>query len=32
MKIGLVQVDGHIGKKKWGSTAYPNLADRKSVV
>lgn len=26
MKIGLVQVDGHIGKKKWGSTAYPNLA------
>ena len=26
MKIGLVNVDGHVGKKKWGSTAYPNLA------
>ena len=26
MKIGLVNVDGHVGKKKRGSTAYPNLA------
>lgn len=26
MKIGLVDVDGHAGKKKWGATIYPNLA------
>ena len=26
MKIGLVNVDGHVGKKKWGSTANPHLA------
>lgn len=24
--IGLVDVDGHYGKKKWGSTVYPNIA------
>ena len=26
MKTGLVNVDGPVGKKKWDSTAYPNLA------
>lgn len=26
MKIGLVDVDGHANKKKWGATIYPNLA------
>ncbi|MBQ5827089.1 MAG: hypothetical protein IIW46_06430, partial [Bacteroidaceae bacterium] len=26
MKIGLVDVDGHCKKKKWGATVYPNLA------
>ncbi len=26
MKIGLVDVDGHAQKKKWGATVYPNLA------
>lgn len=26
MKIGLVDVDGHPKKKKWGGTVYPNLA------
>lgn len=26
MKIGLVDVDGHAHKKKWGATIYPNLA------
>ncbi len=26
MKIGLVGVDGHAKKKKWGATIYPNLA------
>lgn len=26
MNIGLVDVDGHHGKKKWGSTSYLNLA------
>ena len=26
MRIGLVDVDGHASKKKWGSTVYPNLA------
>lgn len=26
MKIGLVDVDGHTQKKKWGATVYPNLA------
>ena len=26
MKIGLVDVDGHAKKKKWGATIYPNLA------
>ena len=26
MKIGLVDVDGHASKKKWGATIYPNLA------
>lgn len=26
MKIGLVDVDGHFKKKKWGATIYPNLA------
>ena len=26
MKIGLVDVDGHGKKKKWGATIYPNLA------
>lgn len=25
-KIGLVDVDGHAKKKKWGATIYPNLA------
>lgn len=25
MKIGLVDVDGHAKKKKWGATIYPNL-------
>lgn len=24
--IGLVDVDGHAKKKKWGATIYPNLA------
>lgn len=26
MKVGLVDVDGHGKKKKWGATIYPNLA------
>ena len=26
MKIGLIDVDGHARKKKWGATIYPNLA------
>lgn len=26
MQIGLVDVDGHAKKKKWGATIYPNLA------
>lgn len=26
MKIGLIDVDGHGKKKKWGATVYPNLA------
>ena len=26
MKIGLIDVDGHAKKKKWGATLYPNLA------
>lgn len=26
MKIGLVDIDGHHAKKKWGGTVYPNLA------
>lgn len=26
MLIGLVDVDGHAKKKKWGATIYPNLA------
>ena len=26
MRIGLIDVDGHAGKKKWGATVYPNLA------
>lgn len=26
MKIGLVDIDGHAKKKKWGATVYPNLA------
>lgn len=26
MKIGIVDVDGHPKKKKWGGTVYPNLA------
>ena len=26
MNIGLVDVDGHAKKKKWGATIYPNLA------
>ena len=26
MKIGLIDVDSHAKKKKWGSTIYPNLA------
>lgn len=26
MKIGLVDVDGHAAKKKWGATIYPNIA------
>lgn len=26
MKVGLVDVDGHAKKKKWGATIYPNLA------
>ena len=26
MKIGLIDVDGHSKKKKWGATIYPNLA------
>lgn len=26
MKIGLIDVDGHGKKKKWGATIYPNLA------
>lgn len=24
--IGLIDVDGHAKKKKWGATIYPNLA------
>ena len=26
MRIGLIDVDGHAKKKKWGATIYPNLA------
>ena len=26
MKIGLLDVDGRHGKKKWGATIYPNVA------
>lgn len=26
MRIGLVDVDGHAKKKKWGATIYPNIA------
>lgn len=26
MKVGLIDVDGHVKKKKWGATIYPNLA------
>lgn len=26
MKIGLIDVDGRHGKKKWGATIYPNIA------
>ncbi len=26
MQIGLIDVDGHAKKKKWGATIYPNLA------
>lgn len=26
MRIGLIDVDGHASKKKWGATVYPNLA------
>ena len=26
MKIGLIDIDGHASKKKWGATIYPNLA------
>lgn len=26
MKIGLIDVDGHAKKKKWGATVYPNFA------
>ena len=26
MKIGLIDIDGHAKKKKWGATIYPNLA------
>ena len=26
MLIGLVDVDGHAKKKKWGATIYPNIA------
>lgn len=26
MKIGLIDIDGHPKKKKWGATIYPNLA------
>lgn len=24
MNIGLINIDGHHGKKKYGSTSYPN--------
>lgn len=26
MKIGIVDIDGHAKKKKWGATIYPNIA------
>ena len=26
MKVGIIDVDGHANKKKWGATIYPNLA------
>ena len=26
MKVGLVDIDGHAKKKKWGATIYPNIA------
>lgn len=26
MRIGLIDVDGHAKKKKWGATVYPNIA------
>ena len=31
MKIGLIDVDGHAKKKKWGATIYPTLAHRKDI-
>lgn len=30
MRIGLIDVDGRHGKKKWGATIYPNVALGKS--
>lgn len=26
MRVGLIDVDGHASKKKWGATIYPNIA------
>ena len=26
MRVGLVDIDGHAKKKKWGATIYPNIA------
>ena len=26
MRIGLLDIDCHAGKKKWGATVYPNIA------
>lgn len=26
MRIGLLDIDGHTAKKKWGATVYPNIA------
>ena len=31
MRIGLIDVDGRHGKKKWGATIYPNLALGKNI-